>query len=314
MQTQFFTLRKDQNGYRPVFPLGNTLGRCPHACTFCSVKTGKKVTFEEAVARFEELLASHCREIDGPYHPVIYNRGNVTNPREFPTELLDHVLNTFNADRRVSYVSLNSREQYMTSELLEYLVDKHLSYAIHFIIGIESFSDRAPRVLGKDTAGELDRAIQKLKPFNKEYGRQCTGRDYIFGLDVNLVFLPELYLGPSRRRQQASFGETGLGFEQDLAKLLEAIDPEVPTEINVHPYAKVDALPYDDVDLEVLVRMLPDLAHLVAEHNSALGAYETHLFVGVEGDGYSTERQRCQIHKWKSYIDEFNRAGRCQTL
>ena len=60
MQTPTFTLRKDHNGYRPVFAMGNTLGLCPHDCKFCSVKTGAKVPVEEIVARFDELFVLYA--------------------------------------------------------------------------------------------------------------------------------------------------------------------------------------------------------------------------------------------------------------
>jgi hypothetical protein len=285
--------------------MGNTLGLCPHDCKFCSVKTVDKVPAEEIVARFDELFALYRERIDGPYHPVIYNRGNVTNTREFPREVLDHVLCKFNTDKRVSYVSLNSREQYMTHELLECLADKRLSYAVHFIIGVESFSEKAPRILGKNTAGELTRAVLKLKWFNKQYARQDAELNYVFGLDSNLVFLPELYIEENQSRE-ACFNEIRLGLEDDLAQLLNVIDPDVPVEINIHPYCKVDTLPYDDADLGELVHMLPGLRDLVVEHNKIPGNRQTHLFVGVEGDGYSTEYQRRQVQKWKPYIDAFN--------
>jgi len=289
--------------------MGNTLGLCPHDCKFCSVKTGDKVPVEEIVARFDELFVLYQERIDGPYHPVIYNAGNVTNAREFPRELLDHVLGKFSTDKRVSYVSLNSREQYMTHELLECLADKRLSYAIHFIIGVESFSEKAPRILGKNTAGELTRAVLKLKWFNRQYARQDAELSYVFGLDTNLVFLPELYIKEGRPRE-AGFDEIRLGLENDLARLLNVIDSDVPVEINIHPYCKVDALPYDDADLGTLVYMLPGLRDLVAEHNKIPGNRRTHLFVGVEGAGYSTEHQKRQIQKWKPYIDTFNQDNR----
>jgi len=303
-----FTLRQDQSGFRPVFPLGNAAGRCPYGCRFCSVKNSAKVTLEDSIRRFEELCEAYAPLLTGPYHPVIYNQGNVTNPQEFPRALLDHVLDRFNGNGWVQYVSLNSREREASDEVLQSLTDKDLSYPIHFIFGQESFSPRTFTIFGKDTRGELARFVHKLRPYNKAFAGRLSGKDYVFGLDVNLVFLPALYVeddAPTANQAVASRE----GLKHDLGRLLAHVDLEVPFEVNIHPYHRVRALPYGDADLGLLMSIVPDLQQLLTAHNAGRQGCPCHLFLGVEGIGYDSAKQRAQIHKWKPVIDQFNRSG-----
>lgn len=313
MRRLAFTIRKDQNGYRPVFLLGNMLGQCPYSCKFCGVKTFEKATAADIVNKFDKLFLKYQRKIHGPYHPVIYNRGNVTDPKELPCQLLDYILDRFNEDRRVLYVSLNSREKYTTSNLLNHLAQKGLSYPIHFILGIESFSARTSRVLGKITSGELERFSKKLEKFNVEFTKGKNKRNYVFGLDVNLLFLPELYLDEGRSRRD-NRGKVLDGLEDDLLQLLRCIKRNVPVEVNIHPYYRIDTLPYEDADLDDLMYALPRLQNLIEQHNRILGNYQTHLFLGIEGKGYSNRSQKAQIRKWHPFIDKFNQTGRINKI
>ena len=304
-----FTLRADQNGLRPVFPLGNTSGSCPYNCRFCGVKKSRKVTPSEAMQCFNNLYSAYAETIKGPYHPVIYNQGNVTSPREFSREVLEYVLDRFHGDPHVRYVSLNSRERDASTGVLDFLVNKHLSYPIHFILGLESFSPRMPSVFGKNTCGELERFVLKLQPYNKRHASGEIVNDYVFGLDVNLVFLPELYLDEGDCRDE-NISRIREGMTQDLRRLLDHIDRDVPVEINIHPFYRVNALPYESADLIMLLRFLPRLQEIVEHHNQASPTRKTHLFVGVEGDGYNNEDPKEQIREWTGAIDEFNRSGR----
>lgn len=288
--------------------LGNTLGQCPYNCNFCGVKTSNKVTLGEAIDKFDKLFLKCRKEFCEPYHPVIYNQGNVTNSEEFPQQLLDYILDNFNKEEQVLYVSLNSREKYATSELLNHLANKCLSYPIHFIFGVESFSKRTSSILGKHTSEELNKFIEKLQKFNEKFKRSGKKRDYVFGLDVNLLFLPELYLDEGETRGE-NFDRIRDGLEKDLLQLLKLVKPSVPVEINIHPYYHVDTLPYDDSELNELMRILPRLQNLIIQHNSIPGNYQTHLFIGVEGKGYLSNNQESQIQKGRPYIDDFNQTG-----
>jgi spermidine/putrescine-binding protein len=90
---------------------------------------------------------------------------------------------------------------------------------------------------------------------------------------------------------------------------LNKIEPLIPLEINIHLYSWIERLPYEDADLESLISLLPKLQNLVDLKNNSLTEYKVHLFVGIEGIGYSSEYQKKQKEKWGKIIDEFNLSG-----
>jgi hypothetical protein len=288
------------NGWRPVFLLGNELGECPLKCKFCNVRTSKRISSKNNIKLFTELYDKYSNVIDGSYHPLIYNHGNVTHSKEFSRETLNHILDVFNADNRVKFVSINSREIFATKEVLDYLANKKLNYPLHFILGIESFSKNIIQVLGKNSIGELPRLAQKLRTYNLKHNKK-SGKEYIFGIDVNLLFLPELYV----EKREENNEKIRIGIQNEIKQLLEQINPDVPVEINIHPFCQVETLPYEDAPLDVLVSILPELQEMIQEFNK-INKSHVHLFIGVEGEGYDS---RSDIQRWKDIIDTFNQTG-----
>ena len=303
--TGLFNIRTDRNGWRPVYNLGNELGNCPFQCVFCGVRNSPQVTEEENIKKFDELYDEFSNCVKGRHHPVIYNQGNCTNPREFSWKTLCHILNRFRNDPDVAYVSINSRECFVSPRLLENLVSLKLSYPVHFILGVESFSTRAPELLGKDAGNELRRLNEKLKPFNERSVLEQVASTYTFGLDVNLVFLPELYLesGDCRDGNESKIKS---GWINDFQCLLNAIDPLVPAEINLHPYYKVKELPYENADLDIFMSVLPEMNLMLTATNYA---HHPHIFLGVEGSGYDSSAYQQTLARWTPTIDEFNTTG-----
>ncbi|MCE5228568.1 hypothetical protein LLG95_03100 [bacterium] len=306
-----FPVRVDQNGFRPVYKLGNEGGYCSFGCEFCGVGKSRRVTSAENISLFDELHAKYSVDIAGPYHPAIFNRGNVTDPKAFSPATLDHILGVFEKDKRVTYLSLNSREATATAEVLDRLAERRLPFPIHFIFGQESFSETAPQILGKNNRGELHRFIEKLEPYNSATGLKHEKR-YVFGLDVNLIYLPELYLKADEPRiGNESMIATGLANE--LRTLLAHCSPLVPVEVNIHPYYEVEALTHKKADLFLLMRILPQLRQIVEEHNARSGMPRTHVFIGVVFlDFYQSNLNTIQSKKlvWlQTAINDFNRTG-----
>lgn len=303
-----FGLRRDRNGFRPVFPLGNTLGFCPFDCTFCNVKATRRVDSREARHRFDGLWKAFERVIDGSYHPVIYNQGNGTNPEELAPEVLDHVLETFRFDGRVVFLSLNSRERMASRAVLESLVNRRLPYPIHFIFGQETFSDDADAIIGKRVRGEFDRFVRRLAAYNRTRQARDLRAGYQFGMDVNLLFLPELYLRSGEGREGNEF-KIGCGLRREVEILLARASPIVPIEINIHPYVRVEALPYQTAEPWVLVKALPEIAAVVERFNAKGDHRPVHVFVGIEEirseDGRATEESQ----EIAAAIDLFNQTG-----
>jgi len=304
-----FSLRRDHNGLRSVYNLGNERGDCPNACRFCNIGRSPQVSSADNIREFDRQHEVFLRHLNGPYHPLIYNQGNATNRAEFSEQTLTHVLSAFRRDPRVVFVSLNSRHCYASRELLESLLRLNLTFPIHFIFGVESLSPRASQIFGKDTRGELKRFIDVLKWFNQRT-RRTVRAGYEFGLDLNLVFLPEMYLEDHATRL-GNEARVATGMRLELAELLSRLDPLVPVEINLHPYYRVETLPYEDMDLEFFMANLPGLQAMVDEHNTANPSCRTHIFVGVEGSGYESEHHLSQIARWKDAIERFNTTGDC---
>ena len=309
MSEEFFSIRRDQNGLRPVYNLGNELGDCPQNCAFCGVGKSPQVTSEENIENFERIYADFRKIIQGPYHPVVYNQGNCTNPKEFSWKTLNHILKRFHGDPNVVYLSINSRESYATVTVLERLAVLRLSYPVHFVFGIESFSPRTYELLGKNTVAEMERFNAKLRSVNSRYASAQPLRGYTFGLDVNLVFLPELYLKPgeSKTGNEATIQSSWVG---EFRCLLATIDPIVPTEINLHPYYSVAAIPYEDADLSLFMQTLPELQRVLEVQVSNSCARPPHIFVGVEGTGYESSNYRRMLGRWGPTITEFNHTGK----
>jgi len=308
-----FPLRRDRNGWRAVYKLGNERGNCPFECRFCGVGTSPSVTSEEDISLFDVLHAQHLAVIDGPYHAVIFNRGNVTDTGSFSAQTLDHILSIFASDSRVSYVSLNSRERTATEEVLEALSARHLPFPIHFVFGQESFAESAPVILGKHNCGEMARFIAKLKRYNAGFESAVGRRRYVFGLDVNLLFLPELYLSPGETRNGNMAG-IAAGISNDLRQVLTLSDPLVPMEVNIHPYYEVEPLPYERADLSVLLRILPSLDRIIEGHNKSRHTRPIHLFVGVvfvtnEGTHCPNSVLASRISTLAATFDRFNTKG-----
>jgi len=302
-----FPIRKDSNGLRPVFFLGNEGGNCRYKCTFCDIGKSSPVSSEYNIELFNSLYLRYEENVSGPNHPLIYNRGNITEPFAFSRNTLDHILNTFNSYDFIRFLSINSREKEVTIEFLKYIVTKHLKFPLHFVLGIESFCDNLKKVIGKSTTGELDRLIERLKDFNI---LNPDHLDYQFGIDVGLLFLPELYFGGTLNRREA-YSDIKIGFLADIKRILELADDITPIEINVHPYYKVEQLPFENADIDQLISYLPDIEQLLSFYNKGK-KFNTHVFIGFRPsydlDGLTNRK----IDEWSKIIESFNTSGKYQ--
>jgi len=131
-----FPIRKDLFGLRYVFFLGNEGGNCKYNCTFCEIGKSNAVTSEYNIELFDGLFKDYKKKVNGEKnHPLIYNRGNITDEKAFSRRTLLHLLSHFNSISNITHVSLNSREQEVTKEFIEFIFKINLSYPIHFILG-----------------------------------------------------------------------------------------------------------------------------------------------------------------------------------
>lgn len=302
-----FPIRKDCNGLRPVFFLGNEGGNCRYNCSFCDIGKSILVTSEYNIELFNSLYLRYKENVIGPNHPLIYNRGNITDPIAFSRNTMNHILNIFNSNDCIQFLSINSREKEVTIEFLNYIVTKHLKFPLHFVLGIESFTDNLKKVIGKSTTGELDRLIERLKDFNI---LNQDHLDYQFGIDVGLLFLPELYFGGKLNRKEADT-EIKIGFLTDIKKILDLSDDITPIEINVHPYYMVEQLPFENADIYQLISYLPDIEQLLSFYNKGK-KFNTHIFIGFRPSYSLDDLTNKKIDEWSKIIESFNARGKYQ--
>ncbi len=306
-----FPIREDANGARTVFLLGNERdGGCIYVCKGCNVRDFPGNTPEENKDRFLSQFEVIKEELaEGRYHALIYNEGNATHSQEMTPATLDLLLNTFDRDNLVDYVSLNSREELATQDVLDSLAVRNTHYPIHFILGQESFSPRVPEIFGNKSPRSLEKFVTKLAPYNIEHSGS-SGKDYVFGLDVNLLFLPEFYLekGESREGNEAKIIA---GMKNDLRRVLDQTGKDVPIEINIHCYSKWGRVPYASADFSTLLGIVPDLQTMVEQDNRAKGGYQTHIFLGQfyaerTPEGYVND-QAVQMNQLTA---DFNKTGK----
>lgn len=298
-----FPIRKDLYGLRYVFFLGNEGGDCKYRCTFCEIGKSNKVSTEYNIALFERLYKNYLERINGKInHPLIYNRGNVTDEKAFSRKNLKHILERFNNNSKITHLSINSREKEVTEEFIEFIMQMNLSYPIHFILGKESFSEKTYRIIGKNSKGEFESLINKLIPFNDDkFISNC--RKYNFGIDCNLLFLPELYIGVTDRIQNKNGIE--LGFINDIKKAIDYSSFNVPLTINLHPYYKVKSLPFENADVAHFIEILPNINELVKNHNKE-SKYKASIFIGFRGLKTGNEEIDKQLDEWNQIFNKFN--------
>lgn len=298
-----FPIRRDTYGLRYIFFLGNEGGDCKYRCTFCEIGKSTKVSSEYNITLFENLHKDYLGQTNGELnHPLIYNRGNVTDEKAFSRKTLKHILERFIHSSNITHLSINSREREVTEEFIGFILQMNLPYPVHFILGQESFSKKTFRTIGKNSIGEYERLTEKLVPFNQN--KNLTGnKGYNFGVDCNLLFLPEIYEGVTERKLDKK--EIENGFINDVKMTLEYSSSDIPLTINLHPYYKVKSLPYENADIAHFIEILPKVAEIVKLHNKK-SKFEASMFVGFRGLKTGNEKLDKQIDSWKNYFDNFN--------
>lgn len=298
-----FPIRKDLYGLRYVFFLGNEGGYCKYKCTFCEIGKSNAVSPEYNINLFDNLFEDYLEKIaDKKNHPLIYNRGNITDESAFSRKTLTHLLTKFNYNSSITHLSLNSREKEVSNGFIEFVLKMNLSFPIHFILGQESFSNRTSQIIGKNTSGEYLRLNNKISQFNSE-SYLSGNKNYNFGIDINLLFLPELYIGETDRKEHKK--EIYEGLIDDIEKALNNSTKEIPLTINIHPYYKVKTLPYENADIEQLIDLLPRIKTLVSTHNNGR-EHKTFVFIGFRGVKTGHKITDLQIDNWNKIFNSFN--------
>lgn len=297
-----FKPRQDQDGTRLIISLSNEKG-CPHKCRGCGVHKDVRIVSRQTNRRtISEEITRLAKATTAPYHIIVYNSGNVASPEELSRENLNYLLELLDKlDPKPTMVSLNTRGLYITDELLDNISALNLSYRVNFNFGVETLTRRGMKIYGKPGIDEeLHQAFTILRDYNQTHTKQ-------FGLMINFVYLPEVYLEEDQPRE---------GFVQEISSFVEDyVDKGVPIRINLHPFYQVDGLAYRDSSLDDLMKTIPEIQRILDSKNEAVAeqAMRVSLFIGVQDRGYETDGWKTQIQRWQPMIDRINRGENITT-
>ncbi len=311
LQEKFEETRMDADGIRDVLVIGNERrGGCPFKCQGCGVQgeavqvdTGANAQIiSEQIDEMRRKLESNPTEYqEHGYHLCIYNNGNVTNPKELSAENLTLLLYRINElVPPPKYVSLNSRGPFINEKGLQDLQNLGLKYDIHFILGVETFTEKGMEIYGKRGIGEeTERMFTTINEFNKANGTR-------FGMDVGFVFLPEFYADD--REDKPAIEQ---GFLDDVEGFTEKyVGRETPIMINVHPFYPMPNLPWKSTAscFDTLMEAVIKFESEVQARNASLPEYlRASVFIGLNDSGYETPEWLAARSKWQADIDRINR-------
>ena len=277
----------DGYGLRLALVFGNHApeGRCPYyaanRCHHCDIGAGEGAAFDEAtnLARLAWLLDEHHADVLKELaHVIIYNSGSTLNRRELPRVLLHRILERVGALPQLRLLSFDSREPYITTDVMLEIADRMGSCRVRPIIGLETADDTLRNeVLQKAMPrAAVERAFDAVARAAETIGSQRTG------VDVNVVIG-----GPGT--DDASAVEDalqtaryvyGLGDQRGLA-----------VDLNLHPYypsqrSSAQFRDHPRCSLKTAARAV--LA--MAGERDAL-APTSKLFIGWQDEGHDTQQR-----------------------
>jgi hypothetical protein len=311
-----FKEKIDTDGIRDIITIGNERkGGCPFSCVGCGVHDDVFLTSEKlnrtyiqtAIDALKNKLIQNKEKVKMyGYHLCIYNQGNITNKEELSRENLAFLLKGLsNLNSPPNYISLNSRGVFINQELLNQINSLYLPFRTHFIIGVESLSNRNEAIYGKkNMVQEVENIFLILKDNNQKVGQKQP-----FGIDASFVFLPEFYLEENESRMDKNKIEQG--FVTDISSFINRYSGEgVPIKINLHPYYKIPSLPYED-SCDSFVEFMKGVIKLISdlrrnEKKIFSEKEKTTIFIGLQDSGYEKEAWNKVFSTWSSLIDKLN--------
>jgi len=225
-QSLLFEPVKDGYGTRLALVFGNEApgGVCPfygRQCYHCDIGAGEGVQFntELNVSRLAFFRQHYNNVLPDAAHLVIYNSGSVLNQRELSSPSLQTILEFTAGLSACRVVSLDSREAFITTERLDFVL-AHLR------------GDQQPRsILGLETQDDEARLSvlnKKILRSNVEAAFHNVGQYHgRVGMDINIVFASP----PFRNGQAVVEAEATARYILELAERHGA-----PVDFNLHPY------------------------------------------------------------------------------
>lgn len=302
----------DHLGPRLALVFGNQSpgGRCPYftadRCQHCDIGAGEGAQFtlaenRERLAWFRSWYRPCWPEIA---HLVLYNSGSVLNHRELPVEFLQEMLAFAQSLPALRAVSLDSREPYIRSGLLEQLVEwVGPASCVRPILGLESADDR---VRNEFLRKQMPRAAV-LRAFAQvgEAARRCgAGR---VALDVNVVI-----------GSPGVVGEHAINDAVETARFAwrRGRDSGIAVDLNIHPYYPTDRAmarfpDHPRCSPSVAARAVAAICKVRRELAADAG-----IFVGWQDEGHDLQQtlRSDELAVAQDAYDRFNRSQDPATL
>ncbi len=300
-----FPATVDRYGVRLALVFGNHAprGECPYytarLCKHCDIGAGEGAAFDLATNRlrlrwFRERYADTLGNV---VHLAVYNSGSVLNPVELPEVFLDELAAFARSLPALKFLSVESREAYVTAARVERLAQAlGASRALRVIVGLESASDRVrDRLLDKKMPRQaVDRAFEALA----SAARAAPDR---VGIAINILVAAPGTTPRTAVRDAAATARYALSTGHALG---------LSVDLNLHPYypSAVGQAAFPEhprCSTEVLARATAAVDRVRAELLP-----ESRLFVGLEDEGHdqnpSGQRQRAAV---RAAVDRFNASG-----
>lgn len=291
-----------------VFGNHNQDGLCPFfaadRCHHCDIGAGEGRAFDLSANRdrlewFEQRYATLLPEVA---HLILYNSGNVLNPREMPPELLLEITRWARRWPSLKVVSLDSREPFVTRDRLVN-VGRELSpgWTLRPILGLETADD----VLRDDVLqkGMPRKAILRALAAVGEARALLAGHIEV-GLDVNVVVGGPGTVAGTVVADALGTVRTVLGW---------AIQFGFSVDFNLHAYYPSTRGRARFPEHQRC--SLPALLEVVHALRAEIPA-DTGLFIGYQDEGHDLEQtfREGELSRAQSLFDAFNRTQEPATL
>jgi len=308
--TSLFSPAYDRRGLRLAIVLGNEApsGICPYAarnnCHHCDIGLGEGRRFDPAMnlARFRWLQEYYSSIWPKVAHLVVYNSGSILNPLELTPETLTAVLDFAQSLPELTLVSVESREAFVTPEVVSRLTaDLGAGREVRVIIGIESADDTIRNKLLRKRMPRtaIERAVRAISAVRRGVVSH-ENKAAPPGLATNVIVG-----GPGTTLE--SIVRDAVDTSMYCLKLAQAYG--LPLDLNLHPYypSKRSTARFPDhlrPSLQALVDAVCSIAQSLG--NNAL------IFVGLEDEGHDQDPRdwREQAIRFGQAADYFNRTGR----
>jgi hypothetical protein len=304
----------DRRGLRLAIVLGNEApsGICPYAarnnCHHCDIGLGEGRRFDPAMnrARFRWLEKHYSRIWPRVAHLVVYNSGSVLNRLELAPEILTAVLDFARSLPELRLVSVESREAFVTPEVVSRLTaDLGAGREARVIVGIESADDTIRnKLLRKQMPRKaIERAVGAIATVRKVVAASGS-KAALPGWAANVIIG-----GPGTTTKTIVRDAV----ETSMYSLLMAQANGIPVDLNLHPYypSQRSTARFPEHPRPAL----PALVDAVCSVAQSVGDNAV-LFVGLEDEGHDQEPwgKREQVARLGRAADYFNRTGRLDLL